>query len=488
MISTLPSAPPALEHLAGSTPVAHGGFDETLLYDPARYTAHKEKQLHRPPPVSAAGALALPAVDSWQPPDALRHRRSHRRFALEPIPATTFSRALTAFRHDRHGAEVKTLYPSTGGLYGLDVYVHVKAGRVDQVPGGIYFYHPATHRLLPVAPESALARDIHHHQNRPIFAASAFTLLFVFDAGVTAPVYGPSSHFLACIEAGLALATFNHLAETLGLGLCPVGLFDFPRLHAALGLPAGHQVLHLAECGTKLPPPRPADAAPPPAPVPAPAAAPAAEPAPPTDLTVAGLRRFLASSLPEYMVPSHFVLVDEIPLTPNNKIDREALLKLADHGALALGTEFVATASEIEAKLEAIWRQVIRVDRIGAEDNFFDLGGDSMGVAEVRRHIAEQWKLDIPILKLFQFPTIRATARFLLSQLETPPADRAVAPAGDPAAGGCCATPAAPSAAPVPSPAPADADLQALAWVRAHPSDPRAAAVAARLRQRGLHP
>lgn len=473
MSASLSSPAPAVNPFSVAADALAASFDETLLYDPARYEVHKRAQLHRPPPAGAGPAIALATGEGWQPPEALARRRSHRRFAAAPLGSETFARALAAFRQLQNGDEIKALYPSTGGLYGIDVYLHVKSGRVDGVEGGVYFYHPLRHALHAVAPEAALDREIHHHQNRPIFTASAFTVMLVFNAGVTAPVYGASSQALAGVETGIMLATFNQVAETLGLGLCPVGLVDSARVAAALSLPSGHQLLHVAECGAKPTEPAPCSQC----------AAPAAiaTAAPDEDLTVAGLRRFMASSLPEYMVPSQFIVVDEIPLTPNNKIDREALLKLKDNGTLELGTAFVATATELEAEVQAIWHQVIPSERIGTEDNFFDLGGDSMGVAEVRRHIAERWKIDIPILKLFQYPTIRATARFLISQLEGAPAD-ATAPAA-------CAAPADTGACrnTVPT-ALSEADAQALAWLRAHPDDPRAEAIAARLRQKGVSP
>jgi SagB-type dehydrogenase family enzyme len=431
--------------------------DESLLYDPVLYEAHKKKQLFRPPAVGADGAIPLSAgVDHL--PAAMVQRRSLRRFSSAPIDWESFSRALSAFRHVRDGSGVRALYPSTGGLYGLDVYVHVKSGRVARLPGGVYYYHPAAHALHPAGTEAGIGKDMHHHQNRPIFAGSAFTLIFVFASETTTPVYGTSSQFLASIETGIALATFIQIAEIVGLGVCPIGLFDFDGVGKALSLKPGHNVLHVAECGKK--PDQDADDA--------------GHVKPAANLSVAELRQFLASALPDYMVPSQFVLIDEIPLTPNNKVDRDALLKMESSAHLELGTEFAAAESEFEARLLAVWSRVLRLEQIGVDDNFFDLGGDSMGVAEVHGHILNQWKLDVPIVKLFQYPTIRTAARFLRDL--TCGAEPSAQPAGQE----CHA------------PAPARSDLdpvsefdrQAAEWVHAHPDDPRAAAVASKLRSR----
>jgi epothilone synthetase B len=424
--------------------------DDTLLYDAARYEKHKRAQLFRPPAVAGTDPIRL-ASHTGSVPEAMARRRSHRRFSADEVTWEALGSALTAFRHTPEGDGIRALYPSAGGLYGLDFYVHVKAGRVKALPGGIYYYHPASHSLHRAGDEASLGKDIHHHNNRPVFAGSAFTLIIVFDSATTSPVYGGSSQSLATLEAGIALATFIQLAELQDIGVCPVGLVNFPAISGALALRPGHSVLHLAECGRKAPP---ADGS-----------------APAPDLSVAGLRQFLASTLPDYMVPSQFVLIDEIPLTPNNKVDRETLLKMEGEMPLDLGTEFAEAESDTEARLLGIWRQVLKREQIGVEDNFFDLGGDSMGVAEVHAHILSEWKQEIPIVKLFQYPTIRAAARFLRAQAGgiLPEGGKPTVPA-----------PEAPVAAV------SAADREAIKWIQAHPDDPRSAAVAAKLRSRNV--
>ncbi|MFE9746688.1 non-ribosomal peptide synthase/polyketide synthase [Saccharothrix saharensis] len=91
---------------------------------------------------------------------------------------------------------------------------------------------------------------------------------------------------------------------------------------------------------------------------------------------VAKLREFLGESLPDYLVPSAFVPVDALPISPNGKVDR-ARLPEPDFGAL-VGAGYVAPSGPVEEALAAVWADVLTVPRVGAEDNFFTLGGDSI--------------------------------------------------------------------------------------------------------------
>ncbi|MBV8858951.1 MAG: amino acid adenylation domain-containing protein [Acidobacteria bacterium] len=93
--------------------------------------------------------------------------------------------------------------------------------------------------------------------------------------------------------------------------------------------------------------------------------------------TLAELRAHLKELLPEYMIPTAFVTLERMPLSPNGKVDRKAL-PAPDKSKLTAGTEFVAPRGANEETLAAIWAQVLRLERVGARDNFFELGGDSI--------------------------------------------------------------------------------------------------------------
>ncbi|HEY0604051.1 MAG TPA: amino acid adenylation domain-containing protein [Herpetosiphonaceae bacterium] len=128
-------------------------------------------------------------------------------------------------------------------------------------------------------------------------------------------------------------------------------------------------------------------------------------------LSPESLRRFLLTSLPAYRVPSAFVTLDALPLSPNGKLDRRALPE-PEQTRPELEEAFVAPRTDLEQDLAAIWQQVLRVDRVGIHDNFFALGGDSILSLQVTARAAA---LDMHISPrhIFEHPTIAELMRAL---------------------------------------------------------------------------
>ncbi len=124
------------------------------------------------------------------------------------------------------------------------------------------------------------------------------------------------------------------------------------------------------------------------------------------------IRASLRERLPDYMVPAAFVVLPRLPLTENGKTDRRAL-PTPDAKRPALDTEFVEPAGSLEVSIAAIWREVLRVDRVGANDSFFDLGGSSLLAVESLLALRRELGRTVPVVALFQHPTLRTLARAL---------------------------------------------------------------------------
>jgi amino acid adenylation domain-containing protein len=127
--------------------------------------------------------------------------------------------------------------------------------------------------------------------------------------------------------------------------------------------------------------------------------------------TVSQLREFLAGQLPSYMVPSAFVFLASLPLTPNGKIDRRALP--APSNIRQLDTPVVTSDDELELQLTKMWEQVLKIQPIGIEDNFFDLGGHSLLAVKLIAQAEQVWQQKLPLATFLAAPTIAQFATIL---------------------------------------------------------------------------
>ncbi|CAG0936138.1 nonribosomal peptide synthetase DhbF [Thermoflexales bacterium] len=130
------------------------------------------------------------------------------------------------------------------------------------------------------------------------------------------------------------------------------------------------------------------------------------------DLATQSLRSWLKEQLPSYMIPTAFVQLASLPLTPNAKIDRRALPD-PEPRRPELETHWVPPQGQREQILAAIWRQVLNLEEVGAEDNFFDLGGHSLLLTQVHSQLRSQLDREVTLMDLFRYPTIRALAHYL---------------------------------------------------------------------------
>jgi aryl carrier-like protein len=272
--------------------------------------------------------------------------------------------------------------------------------------------------------------------NRGVFESAAFALYFVGEMKAIRPLYGEWSRDFCMLEAGLMAQLLEMRAAGCGMGLCQIGGLEFEPLRQGLGLEKSQVYLHgmvggrvegaqtglkglveesqelrvllgllqeQGESGEKGEPKVVGEGR--------------RKGSGDDEVEVeeeegrrtVELQEFLRKKLPEYMVPGVFVYMKELPLSGNGKVDRRALpLPEAGGGEGRKGEMFVAAETELEEKLAGIWEEVLQVEKVGVEDNFFDLGGTSVHLVRVHARLRALLAEEVPIVKMFEYPTIRA--------------------------------------------------------------------------------
>ncbi len=124
------------------------------------------------------------------------------------------------------------------------------------------------------------------------------------------------------------------------------------------------------------------------------------------------IRSYLGERLPRYMIPSVFIIMINLPLTENGKLDRDSLPH-PDSVELERSSEYVAPRDELERKIVSLWEELLQVDKIGVDDNFFDIGGHSLLLVKVNQRLEDMFNRKIPVVDMFKYPTVAALTRYL---------------------------------------------------------------------------
>ena len=338
-------------------------------------------------------------------------RRSYRTFLQQPISLQQLSDFLACLWHvDLEGASApKARYGSAGSLYPVQTYLYVKPDRVDGLPAGVYYYHPHQHRLVLLSSEASIDGSVHVPTNRALFASSAFSIFLIGQLNAIRPMYGEHSQHYATLEAGLMTQLLEMSAPVHDIGLCQTGGVDFQRIRELFALEDSHVLLHSLAGGGIDPSQHDVSAL------------------QHETVRTPDLRNFLRTRLPEYMVPSVFVLIDSVPLTPNGKADRKALSARAMSHRQPAAT-YVAPRTELERTVASVVQARLHLDRVGVYDSFFEMGANSVELVQVHRELGSLLQREFPIAEIFKNPTISAVAEYLATAAEdTRPASRNVA-------------------------------------------------------------
>ena len=124
------------------------------------------------------------------------------------------------------------------------------------------------------------------------------------------------------------------------------------------------------------------------------------------------LRAGLRATLPDYMIPTAFVILDALPRTPNGKIDRNAL-PAPDRGRVEGSEQVVAPSNDIEAAIAEVWRDILSLDAVSVETNLFDLGANSLMMVRASTRLSEVVGRRVSLVEMFGYPSVRALAEYL---------------------------------------------------------------------------
>ena len=124
------------------------------------------------------------------------------------------------------------------------------------------------------------------------------------------------------------------------------------------------------------------------------------------------LRNYLATRLPDYMMPSLFVFLERLPHTPNGKIDRRNLPP-PEGTLMAAADRFAAPRNPVEQIVAEVWAELLGIERVGVEDNFFELGGHSLMATQLITRLRQIFQIDLPLAIIFKTPTVSAVAQFM---------------------------------------------------------------------------
>jgi amino acid adenylation domain-containing protein len=343
--------------------------------------------------------LTLPAA-TRHPQDYMR-RKSYREYLGAALDMAAFSQLLAVLSEYRNQELTmpKYRYASAGSLHPVQLYLHVKPQQVAGLAGGFYYYQPEHHQLIQLQQQQPLTKACWGlGENPEIFDRAAFALFLVGESAAIEPVYGQEDATgMMYLEAGYIGQLLMENSPEYQIGLCPIGYLA-PDVHALLGLKDSQHILHamvggsvsaeqIHSWGTV----NHADAA-----------------ANKQQSRDAQIRAYLASRLPDYMVPAALVFLPQLPLTANGKVDRKALMTMEVQADLV--RDVVAARNPTEQQLLQIWQQLLGSTDFGVEDNFFEIGGDSVLILKIHQQVAALSQGKLTVVDLFKFPKIAQLA------------------------------------------------------------------------------
>ncbi len=376
--------------------------DARLLRGAGERIEHRLKRLALRPERDGARRIAL----AGEPTSGDQTRRSIRQYSQEPVSAAQLAALLSCMGTVQGEDGPLYRYPSAGSAYPVQVWLHVKAGRSDEL-SGLYAYNPDRHDLELVDPQITFPIEAQVDANRSMVASAAFAIYLVVANEAIVPLYGDLARDFSLIETGAMTQELMLQAARVDLGLCPVGTMDTGLLTSAMELGERHFLAMTIVGGVpqgRLNGTRTTGDLP------------------------SQLKQHVSQILPAYMVPEHIVEIDAIPLSSNGKVDRNRLV--AEFSGVERGNVERADGA-IEESVAQIFAGILGRSDVGRTDAVFDLGGTSLHIVRLHRQLTDTFGAAIDIVDIFRDPTVAGiAARLSASGSQRKAADRKAADLG----------------------------------------------------------
>jgi amino acid adenylation domain-containing protein len=319
-----------------------------------------------------------------------RARRSVRFFHSETRASVQqIGRWMECLRESTEGGSQRRQYPSAGSTYAVQTYLWAKRGGVDGLEGGLYYYDPLQHRLVQINRQIELVRELYDAVNRGVFDGAGFAIFLIGRLNAIEPLYGDVARDFCLVEAGCMTQLLMQAAVLEGVAVCPMGGLAFDRIRDGFDVDASHVLLHSLLGGIAAPPARSRK-----------------------DL-ISSVRVFCRESLPDYLVPSRFQVVDELPLSTNGKVDRSRLPDPEERAEDAVAGEAAIPQTAAEQAIAEMWTELLRVQAVQRSDDFFALGGDSILSVRFLNRVRQRFQVELPLREFFADATLSQVASII---------------------------------------------------------------------------
>ncbi|TMP29970.1 hypothetical protein CWB99_07730 [Pseudoalteromonas rubra] len=322
--------------------------------------------------------------------------------------------AVSRWKMPETGA-IKYRYPSAGGIYAVQIYLHLLKPCGALVPG-FYAYEPDTHQVVYLSDDCELYQQVEFGGVAEITADANFVLYLASDTQRIGAKYGAKARDFGLLEAGYMSQLLMSEAKSNGLGVCPLGYTQFSGLAERLCLSEGQEMLHTLAVGTvKMDVYRQVQAQP------------GVTGAVSSSLSSMVARKYqqqvkqhLATNLPRYMQPHEVRVLSQLPLTSNSKVDIKTLIGMLEKAPvrpLQAEQSDANIDSDILKYLKELWTSIIDRQDIGLDESFIEMGVNSINAVKMLTRINAHFETDLALASLFEHSTLRQLEGLIRAQL-----------------------------------------------------------------------